>query len=862
MPEPMRVRASRAKTAVPQVSAGHLARPRLTGVLDAAATGAIVLVSAPAGYGKTLLLAEWVAHRPERTAWVTLDADDNDDHHFWVAVLTAMTTCRAVPTDSPLHVLAPPAVPSRDPAFLAAFVDATQALPVAVTLVLDDVHELVHPDPLHGLAGLVRDRPDRLQIVLATRLDPPVRLDRIRLAGLLLEVRAADLAFAAAEAGGVFAATEIALDTAQLDLLLDRTGGWAAGLRLAALAIADTADREAFLVDLVGNGRAISDYLVGEILSGLPADVLDVLSTVSLCEDLSAPLAVAVAGREDAGDVLAGLERTASLVTSYGEGRRWFRVHPLLRAQLRADLLRRRPDLAAAAHDRAARWLSAADDPRAALRHARLSGDTDLLARILAMHGAELATTGRHEAVRLAVATLAPEQLRHDPQLALVGALAWLEVGQLGEADRLLADALAAWPATPGAELQATRGLVTARRAWLGTTWVDAEPSAGEHGAAAVIAQRALDHAVRDRHAYLAARATTAAAVVQGLIGDVGRMVALAEQSVRIAPVEGWRNTVSHAWTEFLIGFGALLQARPRDCLRSLSAVDEIGEAMRSAAGEDISGIIPVLASVRAAARFDLGNRRAVLDELRTARENAARGRALDQQAHTVMALLEHDVASRLGRRTQARAVLGWAEETLGATGDVRYLRARGLVDISRHEAAREHLRPLLDGSVPPAVRWTLVEGWLLECAVAVRTGGGTRARWALLHALATARDTGVLRPLVAAPPEVATLMAEQVGSLGEDQPLARDVLARRRERVADCPSEPLTEREHAVLDMLPTLLSLEEIADELAVTVNTVKTHVRAVYAKLGVGTRRDAVDAARRSGLLAPGDSRARGG
>src|SRR5689334_7694133 len=253
-----------AKLVVPRLAAGYLHRPRLVEQLDRAATGTVLLVCAPAGYGKTLLLAEWVARGPEPAAWVSLDEDDNNDRRFWAAVLTALRAHPATSARAALRDLALPAVPSRDPDFLPDLLDALHELPGPVRLVLDDVHELTAVDPLHGLARLVRDRPPGLQIVLATRSDPPVRLDRLRLTGALREVRAQALAFSPDEAAALVGAIAVGVRADQVRLVLDQTEGWAAGLRLAALSLRESDDRDAFLTDLVGNGRAISDYLVGE----------------------------------------------------------------------------------------------------------------------------------------------------------------------------------------------------------------------------------------------------------------------------------------------------------------------------------------------------------------------------------------------------------------------------------------------------------------------------------------------------------------------------------------------------------------------------------------------------------------------
>ena len=246
-------------------------RPALRADLDAADPAEVALVCAPAGYGKTLLLADWArTSTGADVAWVGLDRDDNDPKRLWASVIAAVAACPSVPADSRLHgpwLWRPAGVPE----FLAELGVALQRLPRPVRLILDDVHELVDPDALHGLQIFMRNRPAGVQLVLASRLDPPLSLPRLRLAGRLWELRAARMRFSLAEAATLLARSGVQLTPGQVEVLHARTGGWAAGLRLAALAVAETADRDGFLAEFSGDERAVADYLVEEIISGLPA---------------------------------------------------------------------------------------------------------------------------------------------------------------------------------------------------------------------------------------------------------------------------------------------------------------------------------------------------------------------------------------------------------------------------------------------------------------------------------------------------------------------------------------------------------------------------------------------------------------
>jgi LuxR family maltose regulon positive regulatory protein len=872
-PGPPTVAVAAAKLVVPRLGGGYLHRPRLVEQLDRAAAGTVLLVCAPAGYGKTLLLADWVAGGPEPTAWVSLDEDDNDDRRFWLAVLAAVLAQPTTPPHSALHDLALPAVPSRDPDFLPDLLDALHDLPGPVRLVLDDVHELTHADPLHGLARLVRDGPPAVRIVLATRSDPPIHLDRLRLTGALREVRADALAFSFDEASALVGAIAVGIRADQVRLVLDQTEGWAAGLRLAALSLRESGDRDAFLTDLVGNGRAISDYLVGEILSRLTDEVRDLLSAVSVCDHLTAPLAVALSGQDGAGELLLAMEHETSLVVSYGQGRRWFRVHPLLLSHLRADLRRQRPDRLTALQARAARWFADAADPVGALRHARAAGDPDLLDELVGRHGIALATSGHHDAVIEALDTAAA--WRPPGAVAeLVTALAWLERGDAAAVARHVARADAVWPAEPADPLMSLWALVEARRRWTAGPWVhggtgwpgesvedpvghqvglvvlaNAALARGDPGLAAEAAAAATDRAIRHGDGYPTARALTTLSMAAGMGGDITRMIELAEQAERCAPADRWRSTESAALNAVARAYGTLLQARPQESRRLAAGVLGLGGG---GSGEPPvpggPGLLAVAEMLLAAARFDLGGGPRILEDMRAARSALPPGVALRGPA-AIGALLGPGAAMWLRRGDHARESVRWAEERLGPTAEVEFLRAAAAAAAGRHDPAREHLRPVLDGSSAPVAHWTLVEAWLLECDIALADGTGARARVALRRALAVAEELGVLRPLVYAPPRVAAFLGEQVGGLGAVDRRARDVLAVRwaRDRVP-----PLTPREFAVLRLLPTQLSLEDIAGDLGVSLNTVKTHVRAVYGKLDVSSRPSAVGAARTSGLI----------
>src|ERR1700741_2385083 len=332
-----RRRVPRTKRAVPKPPSRLVTRPRLLATLDLGRQSLVTLVSAPAGAGKTLLLAEWVRERggPD-TAWVSLDSDDNDDGRFWSALLEALFTTAAVPRDGPLADLAVPANPSEDPRFLSVVVDALDNLPRPVVLVLDDVQELTDARPLQGLEALLRHRPAGLRLMLSSRHDPHLSLARLRLADQLTELGAEELRFSTGEVRALLETEGIELEHDQLGHLLEQTEGWAAALRLAMLSQPRTSDPNRFLANFAANDRGVADYLIDEVLSQLPADMAAFIRTVSICEHTTVDLATVLSGRADAGALLDAIAQRTSLIFRVDTDPHLYHVHAMLRSQLLA----------------------------------------------------------------------------------------------------------------------------------------------------------------------------------------------------------------------------------------------------------------------------------------------------------------------------------------------------------------------------------------------------------------------------------------------------------------------------------------------------------------------------------------------
>jgi LuxR family transcriptional regulator, maltose regulon positive regulatory protein len=857
----------RVKITVPPLPPEFVARTQLCADLDAGAAADVALICAPAGYGRTLLLADWSrTSNVMDTAWVGVDRDDNDPVRLWSSVVAAIAGCPSVPRSSRLH--APWAwQQGAQPEFIAEFADTLQALPQPIRLILDDVHELVDPQVLHGVQTFIRLKPANVHLVLSSRLDPPLSLPRLRLAGRLWELRADRMSFTPRQAAALLEKSGLRLSPPQVEMLHGRTGGWAAGLRLAALGMAESADRDAFLAQFSGDDRSVADYLVGEILSGLPGDVQEFMRVISICDPVPTGLAAELSGREEAGSILDQLEHQTSLVTATGRRREAYRVQELLRTHLFADLQRQGMRRVAGLHAGAARWWASQDQPVRALEHAAQSHDAALLTDLLHRFIVSLILAGDHGPLRRALASVGAHATAADPQLSLASALTNFEAGELSAGQGDLRHARQFWPAHGTVDLAVLRavaeqfGAGTSGPAPSAISEADELPAEPELEALARLS-RGKARLERDERAgaraefnaalalsrrhgfdYLTMQCLVLLGVVAGTSGDLRTMRAVSSQALAAAADHGWESSTWSATATAMLAYSELLRC-------------EAAGAERLTA----EGLIPPLATsspplrfflqaVHGAATFDLGDRADGLAELQQARSDFGANDAAAMHC-AAMAMLEYRAALLLGHSAAARTVLGWLTERTGESGEVLMMRAWAETAGGRHDRARTLIRPVLDGSAPTLLPTTMVDSWLLETSIAVLVGERPAARRALQTALSVAEPLDALRPFAQAGSSVRELLVHQHGSFGASDEFADRALTagagHERQKAM------LSEREITVLGLLPSLLSLDEIALDLTVSVNTVKSHVRSIYTKLGVSSRRLAVLAAHEHGLL----------
>ena len=421
------------KLHVPGSRPGLVPRPRLTERLDEGLERGLVLVSAPAGCGKTVLLADWAQRSQYPAGWVSLDAGDNDPARFWRHVVAALDRARPAIGERVAPLLGPPAPSSFEPLVTALINELAASLgDDKMLLVLDDYH-VIGSQPVHdSLRFLLEHRPAGICVVLASRSDPPLALARSRARGQLAELRAAELRFTVGEAAAllqqVAAGPGAALPDAAVAALAARTEGWAAGLQLAALSLHGKRDIAGFVAAFTGSHRYVLDYLAEEVLERQSEQVRAFLLETSVLERLSGTLCDAVTGRAGSQALLEQVERAGLFLMPLDEVRGWWRYHHLFADLLRARLQDQLPARVAQLHRNAAAWCEEHELADDAIGHAVAAGDTTWAARLIERHfDAVYSLRGEAATIQQWLSALPADLIRSRPRLLLAQGLlaAW-----------------------------------------------------------------------------------------------------------------------------------------------------------------------------------------------------------------------------------------------------------------------------------------------------------------------------------------------------------------------------------------------------------------------------------------------------
>jgi len=850
----------------------------------------VTIISAPAGSGKTSLLRAW-ADRPgqrHRLAVMHVQRHQQDAQQFWLALLSAVrhasgTTGRTEP---------PAATPGfNGRAMVDRVLSELEDHRGRIVLVIDDLHELHSPDALAQLTRLLTNLPPNAHAVLATRRDLQLRLHQLRLAGELTEIRGEDLRFTERETRELLDASGITLSEAGAVLLHQRTEGWAAGLRLAAISLADHPDPEQFVTEFSGSERTVAEYLVAEMLERQPDDVQQLLLRTSLLDRVNGELAGLLTGRPGSERILLSLEDANAFVVSLDPERTWFRYHHLFADLLRLELRRTLPAQVPVLHRRAAEWFLSHGQVVDAIGHTQAAGDWPDAARLLADHSFSLTMDGQQQTIRALLRAFPPGA--DYPELALIRAGHNVAEGRLDEAAAHLAVAEAYAETTPPDRQRRLRIAIASLKLAL----------AARRGDLADVTEQArfLASPVSGQSDEDIALGNDLRAVALMSLGTVeaSRGLPDAERHLREGAVLARKIGRPYLEVRCLAQLGFASKVRPFATARRRSQ-EAVVLAERYGWGAEwfIAPALIMLAGTMAwtgefdeaerwlqrtvrALQADTGADIRLLLHHTTGQLRACRGRhheALEEfsAAEDLGSRLEgsHALASqvtgwrlaaqaRLGRPGEARAALAALDDERAGAGEIR--NAVAVICLAEGDPARalDVLKDVLDGTAPVIGYVTVVEAQLLAGLAHRQLGDQRAANQAAERALALGESDRLVLPfamtgsaeLLEALPRHETAHAALLADIldvlhgsspaAEDQPPLRDV-------------EELSPGELRVLRYLPTNLSRPEIAGELSVSVNTVSTHVRSIYAKLQVRDRSSAVQRARELRLLAAGRAR----
>ncbi len=867
---------------------GLVRREALFERLSAAPASCVVLVCAPAGSGKTMLVRSWLdtAGLSERTAWVAVEPRERDAQRFWLSVIDALAGAAGGSVER-----IGPTPGFRGEAVVERLLEDLRSVAEPLVLVIDDLHELQSPEALRWLELLIARRPANLRIVLTSRAEPELNLHRLRLAAELTDLRASDLRFTPQEAGGLLQASEIELSDEAVALLHERTEGWVAGLRLAAISLGGHPDPERFVREFSGSERNIAGYLMTEVLERQPPEVRELLLRTAILDRVTGRLADAMTGRSGAERILLDLEQANAFVTSLDAERTWFRYHHLFADFLRLELRRTDPASIDSLHLAAAHWHEEHGHPAEAIRHAQAAADWDYAARLLADSYISLILDGRLGTVAGLLATFPPEPAAEDAELAIVLAGARLFEGRAGDTDAYIevADRLAG--TVPEVRRRRFDLRVASTKLWLARRRVDLAtaleakrgveaalaaqsasdiPRVADHRAAAVMnigitelwslranesrqhLEEALSLAQQAERPYL----EISCLAHLGIAGpDAGSSVLdgvhYAEEAIARAEALGWGEEAIITPALAISGVALMWLGRFDEAERRLDRADR---ALRPE--EDPMTTLVV--------RWATGLLRLIqgrLDEALTGLAEAQRRSSLmGKEVRTIEpqgVMLQAKV--RMGKVAEASTALAELDEDERDRALIRIAAAEVHLAQDDPEAALEELAPVIEGSRRAAHSATSLIDALLFVALARDKLGDARAtEEAIERALDVAEHEGIIVPFAVAP--VAELLERHPRHRTSHGALLSEILdvlsgtSPKPSGGARPASEDLSEAELRVVRFLPSNLKAPEIAAELFVSPNTVRTHLRHIYSKLDAHSRAEAVERARELGLLAP--------
>lgn len=884
--------------------------------------GKLTLISAPAGFGKTTLVSEWIAECKRPFAWLSLDERDSDLTRFLTYLIAALQTLAlstegqsaAGETASSLGKRALGMLESTRPApmesILTTLINEITTIQEEFALVLDDYH-VVDAQPIdRALTFLLDHLPPQMHLILTTREDPLLPLPRLRVRGLLTELRAADLRFTLEETV-VFLNQLMGLDLSieEVAALESRTEGWIAGLQLAALSMKGRADVHGFIQAFAGDDRYIVDYLVEEVLQRQPDHIRRFLLQTSILDRLSGPLCDAVCGSEAAphteeaeGDfLLESLERSNLFVVPLDDKRHWYRYHHLFADVLQARLMKEQPEEIVVLHQRASEWYEKNDLTADAVHHALAAKAFGRAAEIIELAWAEM-DRGRQSATWLGWVKKVPDELiRARPVLSVGYGWALLDTGQLEAAEMWLKDAEQCLKTKTDLvvadedEFRVLPGTIAAARTYLAL-------ALGDMPGTIKYARQALEILPKDDHHR---RGTPAALLGLASWADGDLSAALHSFTEAMTSYQKAGNILFAITGTYPLADMKMAQGRLREAIRlyedSLQLAEQHGEAVLRGTADLYTGLseLSLEQNKLAAAKAYLLQSKALGQEamlprwsyrwhVAQAKIKKAEGKldealnSLDEAARQYVRGPVPDVATTAAMKARLWVALGrldeaqrWADEQgLSVDDELYYLREFDHLTLARLWIAQYRrdrveqdvleaialLERLLQAAEAGGRMGSVLEILILQAMAHEAQGNFTAALVPLEHTLALAGPEGYVRLFVDEGRPMATLLKRmKAENSGQKVYISQLLVAFNIETVSELPVvrtqplvEPLSERELEVLQLVAEGLTNRQIAERLFLALSTVKGHNRVIYGKLNVGRRTEAVARARELGIL----------